>query len=181
MELILQQGLPHQQKAIDAICGALEGVSMKPPKQFYENPQIELDGAILSNNIIKVQNANSIAPEYRSSDPIESCLNLDIKMETGTGKTYVYTKAIYELHKRWGLNKFIVAVPSLAIKAGTEQFMKDDYARRHFTDSCGYGADIELGVLEAPKNKKKDAATFPVLSVTLSRAAARTQRKFMFC
>jgi len=38
--------------------------------------------------------------------PIGDCLNIDIKMETGTGKTYVYTHTIYELHKRYGLNKF---------------------------------------------------------------------------
>ena len=42
MELILQQGLPHQQKAIDAVCAALEGVTIAPPVQFYENPQIDL-------------------------------------------------------------------------------------------------------------------------------------------
>lgn len=42
MELILQQGLPHQQKAIDAVCGALDGVTIIPPVQFYENPKIDL-------------------------------------------------------------------------------------------------------------------------------------------
>ena len=54
--------------------------------------------------------------------PINDCLNIDIKMETGTGKTYVYTHTIYELHKRYGLNKFIIAVPSLAIKAEQRSF-----------------------------------------------------------
>ena len=82
-------------------------------------------------------------------------------METGTGKTYVYTKTIYELHKRFGFNKFVIAVPSLAIKAGAEQFLKDSYARRHFTDGCGYGTEIEVLVLETPKNKKKGRSYFP--------------------
>lgn len=159
MELILQQGLTHQQKAIDAVCNALEGVTIAPPVQFYENPQIDLADSRLVTNLHDLQKA--VPAEYRSSAPIGTCLNLDIKMETGTGKTYVYTKTIYELHKRYGINKFIIAVPSLAIKAGTAQFMQDEYVRRHFTDSCGYGTEIELGVLEAPKNKKKGRSYFP--------------------
>lgn len=175
MELILQQGLPHQQKAIDAICGALEGVVFKSPVQFYENPRIDLTDKTLAANIQTLQKA--IAPEYRSFGPIDSCLNLDIKMETGTGKTYVYTKTIYELHKRYGLNKFIIAVPSLAIKAGTEQFMKGDYSRRHFTDACGYGADIELGVLEAPKNKKKGRSYFPSVVSDFIKGSCQNTKK----
>lgn len=175
MELILQQGLPHQQKAIDAICGALDGVSIKNPVQFYENPHIDLADRALVENIRNLQNA--VAPEYRNSGPIGTCLNLDIKMETGTGKTYVYTKTIYELHKRYGLNKFIIAVPSLAIKAGTEQFMKDDYSRRHFTDGCGYGTDIELGVLEAPKNKKKGRRYFPSVVSDFIKGSCQNTRK----
>lgn len=154
MELILQQGLPHQQKAIDAVCAALDGVTITPPVRL-----IDLTDRKLSANLYKLQ--NDIPVEYRSSAPIGNCLNMDIKMETGTGKTYVYTKTIYELHKRYGLNKFMIAVPSLAIKAGTAQFMQDDYVRRHFTDGCGYGTEIELGVLEAPKKKKKGRSYFP--------------------
>ena len=98
MELILQQGLPHQQKAIDAVCKVLDGVAITPPVQFYENPQIDLEDHRLTVNLQKIQ--NTIPAEYRSSAPIGPCLNLDIKMETGTGKTYVYTKTIYELHQR---------------------------------------------------------------------------------
>ena len=81
-------------------------------------------------------------------------MNLDIKMETGTGKTYVYTKTIFELHQRYRLNKFIICVPSLPIKAGAEQFLSDLYVQRHFYDACGYHCDLEVGVLEAAKTKK---------------------------
>lgn len=159
MELILQQQLPHQQKAVDAICDTFDGVQITRPVQFYENPNIKLTDGRLLSNIQMVQ--SGILSEYRGNQPIVDCLNLDIKMETGTGKTYVYTKVMYELHKRYGLNKFIIAVPSLAIKAGTAQFIQDDYVRQHFRDGCGYGVDIELGVLEAPKNKKKGRSYFP--------------------
>ena len=175
MELILQQGLPHQQKAIDAVCAALEGVTITPPVQFYENPQIDLRDHRLIANLRDLQKA--IPAEYRSSAPIGTCLNLDIKMETGTGKTYVYTKTIYELHKRYGINKFIIAVPSLAIKAGTAQFIQDEYARRHFTDSCGYGTEVELGVLEAPKNKKKGRSYFPSVVSDFIKGSCQNSKK----
>lgn len=82
-------------------------------------------------------------------------------METGTGKTYVYTQTIYEMHKKFGFNKFIIAVPSLPIKAGTAQFIDDSYVKHHFSDACGYNCDIELGVLESPKKKKKGFLAMP--------------------
>ena len=122
MELILQQGLPHQQKAIDAVCDALEGVQFTAPVQYYENPLISLSDPKLYNNLRAIQ--AGVPAEYCSKAPVGNCLNLDIKMETGTGKTYVYTKTIFELHKRYGINKFIIAVPSLAIKAGAAQFLQ---------------------------------------------------------
>ena len=177
MELILQQNLPHQQKAIDAVCDALEGVMITQSVQFYENPQINLEDKRLTDNILSLQNANKVPAEYRSSAPIDSCLNLDIKMETGTGKTYVYTKTIFELHKRYGFNKFIIAVPSLAIKAGTAQFMLDEYSRRHFSDGCGYGTEIELGVLEAPKNKKKGRSYFPSVVSDFIKGSCQNTKK----
>ena len=175
MELILQQGLPHQQKAIDAVCGALDGVTITPPVQFYENPQINLADRKLFANLRTLQNA--VPAEYRSSAPVGSCLNLDIKMETGTGKTYVYTKTIFELHRRYGINKFIIAVPSLAIKAGTAKFMQDEYSRRHFTDGCGYGTEIELNVLEAPKNKKKGHSYFPSVVSDFVKGSCQNTKK----
>lgn len=110
MELILQRELPHQQKAVDAICAAFDGVPVIAPTQFYENPIVALTDPQLAVNIRTIQ--ESVPAEYRGGMPIADCLNLDIKMETGTGKTYVYTKVIFELHKRYGINKFIIAVPS---------------------------------------------------------------------
>ena len=175
MELILQQDLSHQQKAIDAVCSVLNGVAIKLPVQFYENPQIDLMDERLSINIHNIQ--NSVPMEYRNSTSVGNCLNLDIKMETGTGKTYVYIKTIYELHKRYGFNKFIIAVPSLAIKAGTAQFMQDEYACRHFADVCGYGTEIELGVLDSPKNKKKIHRYFPSVVSEFVRGSLQNTKK----
>lgn len=58
---------------------------------------------------------------------------LDVKMETGTGKTYVYTRMMYELNAERGISKFVVVVPSLAIKEGAKNFLTSDYARQHFS------------------------------------------------
>lgn len=82
-------------------------------------------------------------------------------METGTGKTYVYTKTMFELHKRCGFNKFIIAVPTLPIKAGTSSFLEDSTVMRHFTDTCKYNARIELCVLKTQKTKNKGKLKFP--------------------
>ena len=161
MELILQQGLPHQQKAVDVVCNAFKGIHPTAPAVFYENPTFYQQDPHLRTNIRTLQ--EDLPAELRSSTPLndDGYLSLDIKMETGTGKTYVYTKTIYELHKRYGFNKFIIAVPSLAIKAGTAQFLQDAYAKKHFTDSCIYDAEIEPFVLSAPKKKKKGRSYFP--------------------
>jgi type III restriction enzyme len=174
MELILQRELPHQQKAVDAINAVFDGVVITSPVQFYENPTIDLADPRLSQNICALQ--QSIPSENRGSATVGDCLNLDIKMETGTGKTYVYTKIIYELHKRYGLNKFIIAVPSLAIKAGTAQFLQEEYVRRHFDDSCGYDTEIEVGVLEAQK-KKKGRSYFPSVVGDFIRGSSQNTKK----
>ena len=60
--------------------------------------------------------------------------NIDIKMETGTGKTYVYTRMMYEFHQKYGLFKFVIAVPSPSIKEGTRNFINSDYAKQHFSE-----------------------------------------------
>lgn len=177
MELILQQKLPHQQKAIDAVVDVFNDVFISAPTQFYENPIFSLKDPHIADNIKFLQ--NNLPAEYRSSVPVSDCdyLNLDIKMETGTGKTYVYTKTIFELHKKYGFNKFMIVVPSLAIKAGTEQFLNDPYTRRHFSDSCGYGTEIETLVLEAPKNKKRGRSYFPSVVSEFVKGSCQNTKK----
>ncbi len=159
MELILERELDHQQKAIDAIISVLNGITMIKPHLTYENPTFDRNELRLIQNINEVQ--KNIRADYRGCRDDGDYLNLDIKMETGTGKTYVYTQTIYEMHKKFGFNKFIIAVPSLSIKAGTSQFIDDSYVKHHFSDACGYNCDIELGILESPKKKKKGFLAMP--------------------
>ena len=159
MELILERGLEHQQKAVDAIISALNGITMIKPYLAYENPTFDRKEKRLEQNIKDVQ--ENIRADYQGCLDDGDYLNLDIKMETGTGKTYVYTQTIYEMHKKFGFNKFIIAVPSLPIKAGISQFIGDGYVKHHFSDTCGYNCDIELGILESVKKKKKGFLAMP--------------------
>lgn len=157
MELILEKELDHQKKAVDAVANVLEGVYISEPSISYQNPTFNVHDIVIQNNLNVIK--QNIREDYRynaNSNPVDY-LNIDVKMETGTGKTYVYTQTIFELHKRYGFNKFIIAVPSLSIKAGTRQFIDDPYVRHHFADACGYNCNIELCVLESPKRKKKKA------------------------
>ena len=174
MELILQKELPHQQKAVDAVCAVFNGVSIVAPLQLYANPIIGIQDERLYQNICKVQ--QNLNPQNRTIVKSGEYLNLDIKMETGTGKTYVYAETVFELHRQYGLNKFIIAVPSLAIKAGTKQFLQDEYVRRHFNDACGYGCDIELGVLEAV-TKKKGRFFFPSVVSDFVKGSCKNTKK----
>ena len=139
MEIKYQSGLEHQQKAVDAIVKVFDEVSIGKPVQLYENPTVDLEDTKIKVNIktIQADTQYNVDAEFRKPVVSQDCLTLDIKMETGTGKTYVYTHTIYELHKRYGINKFIVAVPSLAIKEGAKSFLGDADVRRHFSNTCG--------------------------------------------
>lgn len=156
MEIKYQSQLEHQQKGVDAIVKVFEDVIIDHPLQLYENPTVRLTDPKIKENILSVQfdSKYNVDAEYRHPKIDPNCLTLDIKMETGTGKTYVYTHTIYELHKRYGINKFIVAIPSLAIKEGAKSFLGDPDVRRHFSNTCGYNAEIDLCVLNAMQIKK---------------------------
>ena len=177
MELILQSSLPHQQKAVDAVADVFEDTWIKSPLNYYSNPEITIYRDVGGDNIRRIQGLNKIPPEHGGYTHDMSCLNLDIKMETGTGKTYVYVHTMYELHKRYGINKFIVAVPTLPIKAGARQFMEDEYVKRHFRDVCGYDAEIDLLTLEPPKKKKKGRQYFPAAVSEFVKGSCQDTKK----
>lgn len=177
MELILQSSLPHQQKAVEAVANVFEDTWIKSRVRPYANPEITKYIDTVGENVKRIQRENKIPAEYSGYTCDITCLNLDIKMETGTGKTYVYVKTMYELHKRYGINKFIVAVPTLPIKAGARQFMGDEYVKRHFRDICGYDAEIDLLPLDAPKKKKKGRQYFPQAVSEFVKGSCRETKK----
>lgn len=177
MELVLQSSLPHQQKAVDAVADVFKDTWIKSPLNYYSNPEITIYRDGVGDNIRRIQSLNKIPPEHGGYTHDMTCLNLDIKMETGTGKTYVYVHTMYELHKRYGINKFIVAVPTLPIKAGARQFMEDEYVKRHFRDVCGYDAEIDLLTLEPPKKKKKGRQYFPAAVSEFVKGSCQDTKK----
>lgn len=179
MELVLEKSLEHQQNAVDAVADVFAGVRIDPPTQYYANPVFDQSDPQIFGNIAAVQTRRGVPAEMRGATTVpHAYLPLDVKMETGTGKTYVYTKTIFELHQRYNFNKFIVAVPSLAIKAGTSQFMTDGAARKHFADVCGYDATLDVQVLEAVKTSKKSRReSFPAAVWEFAKATKEAKRR----
>ena len=177
MDLILQSSLPHQQKAVDAIAGVFRDTWINASAKYYSNPEITIYKDGVGKNICDIKESNKIPRENGRYSHDPECLNLDIKMETGTGKTYVYVHTMYELHRLYGINKFIVAVPTLAIKAGARQFMEDEYVKRHFRDACGYDAEIDLLPLETTQKKKKGRQYFPYAVSEFVKGSCQDKKK----
>ncbi|MBE1586762.1 type III restriction enzyme [Nonomuraea angiospora] len=109
------------------------------PDSGLRNAEITLSPARLLENMQSVQRrrnlplSKTLVPSKASSIP--NTPNLDIEMETGTGKTYVYIKTIMELNKRYGWSKFIVVVPSVAIREGVKKSF--DITAEHFQQIYG--------------------------------------------
>lgn len=95
----------------------------------------DLDFPKLLENIKKVQGANQIRPSNRIEKSEFCDLNLTIEMETGVGKTYTYIKTMYELNKHYGWSKFIVVVPSIAIREGV--YKSFQVTQEHFAEEYG--------------------------------------------
>ena len=91
----------------------------------------ELSDGIILEHIQKIQRSNQLAP----SDKLEGKYNLTIEMETGVGKTYTYIKTMFELNKHYGWSKFIVVVPSIAIREGV--YKSFEVTQEHFAEEYG--------------------------------------------
>ena len=100
----------------------------------YKNESIELTDTQLLDNIRAIQSENNIKVSDKLIADVGRC-SLDIEMETGTGKTYVYIKTMFELNKRYGWSKFIVVVPSIAIREGVNKTFQ--ITADHFMEQYG--------------------------------------------
>lgn len=100
----------------------------------YKNEAIELTDEQLLHNIHELQTFNNIKLSPSLIKDLGRC-SLDIEMETGTGKTYVYIKTMFELNKRYGWSKFIVVVPSIAIREGVAKSF--EITADHFMEHYG--------------------------------------------
>ena len=100
----------------------------------YRNEDITLSDEDILKNIQQQQSYSNIKQSSKLVKDLGRC-SLDIEMETGTGKTYVYIKTMFELNKRYGWSKFIVVVPSIAIREGVKKSF--EITEQHFMEFYG--------------------------------------------
>lgn len=171
--------LPHQDDFLKAIRKAFDGVRVAAGDSIYENPIINIKDAQLMENIHELwegfEGLEKIPAAWRTYDD-DYYLGLDIRMETGTGKTYCYTRMMYELHEMHGFHKFILLVPSTPIKEGSKSFLQADYSKRHFADLYP-NTTLDLSVLEAQK-KTKGRKMFPAAISEFARSTRLEKNKF---
>ena len=111
-----------------------KGIGFSGHDTGYKNGEIVLSEDELLKNIHQIQTQNNIHLSNEVIKRLGAC-QLDIEMETGTGKTYVYVKTMFELNKRYGWTKFIVVVPSIAIREGVKKSF--DITQDHFMEQYG--------------------------------------------
>ncbi|MFN3426890.1 MAG: type III restriction-modification system endonuclease [Candidatus Thermochlorobacter sp.] len=152
-----EKDLPHQKQAVESTVAVFENINLIQPTgvdKNYINPEFSWERDIqYKKNSERIQYDNAIQESFKKNNII------DIMMETGTGKTYTYTKTIFELNKRYGIFKFIVVVPTLSIKAGTINFLKSDSCREHFKEQ--YGKILHLHIVESLKSNKNKKSYLP--------------------
>lgn len=147
MKIKFDPNQPFQKRAIDAVCSVFEGQELcksafSMPSLFkegmlemlwsnqtdkgYGNKLKLIDEEIL-NNVRQIQLKNGL----KQSEELKN-LNFTIEMETGTGKTYVYLRSIFEMNKLYGFSKFTIVVPSIAIKEGVLKSL--EITKDHFKE-----------------------------------------------
>jgi len=140
MKIQFESNLEYQERAINSIVGIFEGqeicqsnftiTSINDNLFTYQNElgignRLELlDDEILSN-IQNIQLSNGLAQSAKLFS-----MDFSVEMETGTGKTYVYLKTIFEMNRKFSFTKFIIVVPSIAIKEGTYKTL--EITKEHF-------------------------------------------------
>lgn len=123
-----------KQKAQMSIFDSGMGGQSEDDDVGFANARIELTPQQLLKNIKNIQTLANIRESQTLSHKF-GAVDLDVEMETGTGKTYVYIKTMFELNKRYGFSKFIVVVPSIAIREGVRKSF--EMTQDHFMDTYG--------------------------------------------
>ena len=140
MKFIFNPNLEYQNEAISATINLFQGQRSMQSNFTVRGAQVglydiglgignrlEISEEDILENLKRIQLTNFLPPSETLSS---NDYNFDIEMETGTGKTYVYLKTMFELNKKYGFTKFIIVVPSIAIKEGVYkalQMTKDHF------------------------------------------------------
>ncbi len=159
---------PYQTEAVDSVVGVFAGqpfndrftyrrdvemernifnyqMSDEELYMGFANNRVQLDFDQLMKNITRIQGLNNITlAKTIASGGLGAC-SLDVEMETGTGKTYVYIKTMFELNKQYGWSKFIVVVPSIAIREGVRKSFET--MQDHFMEY--YGKKVRFFVYDS--------------------------------
>ena len=139
----------NSQPYIENQASVLDRKGLLEINSFY-NHKIVISENNLLNNLNNIQINNGIKSNSSLDKSNETnCLNLTIEMETGTGKTYVYLKTIFELNKKYGWSKFIIMVPSIAIREGVLSSIDD--TKEHFKQT--YEKDLNYFVYDSQNSK----------------------------
>ena len=161
---------PYQTEAVDSVAGVFAGqpfndhftyrrdveiqrdvtnwmLSDEELSMGFANAKVQLDSGQLLENIHRIQARNNIKLSNSLKSGGLGVCSLDVEMETGTGKTYVYIKTMFELNKLYGWSKFIVVVPSIAIREGVQKSFET--MREHF--KAYYGKIIRPFVYNSKK------------------------------
>ena len=112
-------------------------ICFDPEQSGFKNGDILVPPTELLHNVQVVQQHYSLPLSSSLKSTSVCSVNLDIEMETGTGKTYCYIKTMFELNKRYGWSKFIVVVPSIAIREGVSQSFQDTAERTFWSTTPG--------------------------------------------
>jgi type III restriction enzyme len=142
---------PYQTQAVTAVVDCFAGQPMSNGityridpgrkaqasafEEGFKNADLALTELQVLANIKDVQRRQNLSVSDKLVTSAGCRINLDIEMETGTGKTYCYIKTIFEMNKRYGWSKFIIMVPSIAIREGVHKSLQ--ITADHFTESYG--------------------------------------------
>lgn len=155
MQFKFEPNLKHQSDAINAVVRIFEGASYIRPEERLltgevSNNVLSFSPEQIYENIAKIVEEQGLETDYYPTPEMD----FTIEMETGTGKTYVYLRTIYQLHKQYGWHKFMIIVPSVAIREGVLSTLKN--TAQHFHEIYG----IKPSIVEYDSKKINSVNSF---------------------
>lgn len=194
MKLHFESDLPYQIEAIEAVCDLFRGQEVcrsvftvtaqalggAGTQQSFEGKQFTESGGIgnalkllvdehVNENLQNIQLRNGLPPSQPLKD--KQPLDFTVEMETGTGKTYVYLRSVFELNQRYGFTKFVVVVPSVAIKEGVNKTLQ--ITREHFESLYPAAKSYEFFQYDSDRlDKVRNFATSPNIQIMVITVGA---------
>lgn len=143
---------PYQTDAVDAVVDCFAGQTMTSGLAYridpgrrpnlldaeltgFKNAEVQLPESVVLDNIKAVQTRQNLPVSSQLITSAGCKFNLDVEMETGTGKTYCYIKTIFEMNQQYGWSKFIIVVPNIAIREGVAKSL--EITADHFVETYG--------------------------------------------